>query len=547
MAEQEQTVDQQQEKAREKAEDDRYQRAEQQQAAYDDEYESRRETLSALALFQQDSVEQLAGGSRQNRRDYYQKLLSRLYIELRDLGASMLLDQLDAQLTQKHQGKCAMLVYSAVTQCYQMLVLDAPMADAANAVPDVFTAEREPMTWELLASYSADPELPVRASFTTRVRVLRSVSRLLYQARRDGRSAAPEEDALRARLQEYQLMAKMQDESLENAARQVEEANRKAEEARTGRAEEEIKPIKEKLLAEFEEKLKAQEAQFAQAGRAKFQEAFGQQQKAVRERMEDEARWAAQLFDDAGMQYDKLRQDFARMQEEQNARMQQWQTAIYQADTRMLGQCYVGMATKLGDAVDQAIAKLMKPEMSAEEAKPLLELRAVMLSQLTRLEYAMKRNGIPYKVVGGMKFFDRAEVKDMLAYLCVINNRADELRLQRIINNPPRGIGGKTLEMAQRQAAAAGVPLYTVVSDPYSYPSLEKSAAKLMAFTVVIEECAELLTTLSLPDFYEEVMLRTGYLKMLEEKDDVEARTRAAGPCSPDFSPADDVLAFAVS
>lgn len=90
MAEQEQTVDQQQEKAREKAEDDRYQRAEQQQAAYDDEYESRRETLSALALFQQDSVEQLAGGSRQNRRDYYQKLLSRLYIELRDLGASML-------------------------------------------------------------------------------------------------------------------------------------------------------------------------------------------------------------------------------------------------------------------------------------------------------------------------------------------------------------------------------------------------------------------------------------------------------------------------
>lgn len=386
MAEQEQTVDQQQEKAREKAEDDRYQRAEQQQAAYDDEYESRRETLSALALFQQDSVEQLAGGSRQNRRDYYQKLLSRLYIELRDLGASMLLDQLDAQLTQKHQGKCAMLVYSAVTQCYQMLVLDAPMADAANAVPDVFTAEREPMTWELLASYSADPELPVRASFTTRVRVLRSVSRLLYQARRDGRSAAPEEDALRARLQEYQLMAKMQDESLENAARQVEEANRKAEEARTGRAEEEIKPIKEKLLAEFEEKLKAQEAQFAQAGRAKFQEAFGQQQKAVRERMEDEARWAAQLFDDAGMQYDKLRQDFARMQEEQNTRMQQWQTAIYQADTRMLGQCYVGMATKLGDAVDQAIAKLMKPEMSAEEAKPLLELRAVMLSQLTRLE-----------------------------------------------------------------------------------------------------------------------------------------------------------------
>ena len=150
-----------------------------------------------------------------------------------------------------------------------------------------------------------------------------------------------------------------------------------------------------------------------------------------------------------------------------------------------------------------------------------------MNAQSNALEYAFKRSGVPYRIIGGIRFFDRAEVKDMLAYLCLINNRADDLRLRRILNNPPRGIGGKTLEMAQRQAAAAGVPLYTVVSDPYSYPSLEKSAAKLMAFTVVIEECAELLTTLSLPDFYEEVMLRTGYLNMLEEKDDVEARTRA--------------------
>lgn len=394
MSEQEQTVDQQQEKAREQAEDERYQQTEQQQAAYSDDYESRHETLSAMALFQQDASEQLAGGNRRNRRDYYQRLHSRLYTELRDLGSSMLLDRLDAQLTRNREGKCPMLLYSAVTQCYQMMVLDAPMADAANAVPDVFTAEREPMTWELLVSYPADPELPVRASFQTRVRVLRSVSRQLYEARREARNASPEEDVLRARLQDCYLTMKLQDESMKNAAKQVEEAQKKVEEIRNGQAEKELAPIKEKMLAEFEQKLKQQEAESAQAGRAKFQEAFGQQQKAVRERMEDEARWAAQLFDDAGAQYDKLRQDFARMQEEQNARMQQWQTAIYQADTRMLGQCYVGMATKLRDAVDVAIAKLMKPEMSAEEAKPLLELRATMLSQLTRLEYAMKRLGL---------------------------------------------------------------------------------------------------------------------------------------------------------
>ena len=147
-------------------------------------------------------------------------------------------------------------------------------------------------------------------------------------------------------------------------------------------------------------------------------------------------------------------------------------------------------------------------------------------AQSNALEYAFKRNSIPYRIIGGTRFFDRAEVKDMLAYLCVINNRADNLRLLRIINNPPRGIGAKTIEMASRQAEAAGVPLYTVISDPYSYPSLEKAAAKLMAFTVLIEDCAELLKTLSLPDFYEELLIRTGYVTMLEGKDDVESRGR---------------------
>ena len=148
-------------------------------------------------------------------------------------------------------------------------------------------------------------------------------------------------------------------------------------------------------------------------------------------------------------------------------------------------------------------------------------------AQSNALEYAFKRSGVPYRIIGGTRFFDRAEVKDMLAYLCLINNRADDLRLRRILNNPPRGIGPKTVEMAERQAAAAALPLYSIISDPYSYPSMEKAAQKLMAFTVMIEECAELLETESLADFYDEVLVRTGYLAMLEEKNDVESRTRA--------------------
>ncbi len=147
-------------------------------------------------------------------------------------------------------------------------------------------------------------------------------------------------------------------------------------------------------------------------------------------------------------------------------------------------------------------------------------------AQSNAMEYAFKRCGIPYRIIGGTRFFDRAEVKDMLAYLWVISNRADDLRLKRIINQPPRGIGAKTVETIERLCAASGKPLYSVVSDPYTYPAMERSAQKLMSFTVLIEECAELSRTLPLPDFYEELLIRTGYVKMLEEKDEVENRTR---------------------
>jgi len=148
-------------------------------------------------------------------------------------------------------------------------------------------------------------------------------------------------------------------------------------------------------------------------------------------------------------------------------------------------------------------------------------------AQSNALEHAMKRSGIPYRIIGGTRFFDRAEVKDMLAYLCVINNRADDLRLNRIINNPPRGLGAKALETVSRLAQAEGVPLYHVVSDPFSYAPLEKPAGKLLQFTALIEGLSQLLEVgMSLPDFYDEVMQRTGYIDMLQAKDTEENRGR---------------------
>ena len=148
-------------------------------------------------------------------------------------------------------------------------------------------------------------------------------------------------------------------------------------------------------------------------------------------------------------------------------------------------------------------------------------------AQSNALEFSLKRNGIPYRVFGGMRFFDRAEVKDMLSYLCVINNRNDDLRLHRIINNPPRGLGAKAIETADRLANAEGMGLYHVISDPYSYAPLEKSAKKFRAFTDMLDELDRMLDSgMSLPEFYDAVMDRTGYAMMLELKPTEENKTK---------------------
>ena len=148
-------------------------------------------------------------------------------------------------------------------------------------------------------------------------------------------------------------------------------------------------------------------------------------------------------------------------------------------------------------------------------------------AQSNALEYDLKRNGIPYRIIGGTRFFDRAEVKDMLAYLCVINNRSDDLRLKRIINNPPRGLGAKALDTVLRLAEAEGSPMYDVVSAPENYAPLDKAAGKLKQFSDMIEGLAGLLVAgMPLPEFYDQLLLRTGYARMLEEKPTEENKTR---------------------
>ena len=147
-------------------------------------------------------------------------------------------------------------------------------------------------------------------------------------------------------------------------------------------------------------------------------------------------------------------------------------------------------------------------------------------AQSNAMEYACKRNGVPYKIYGGLKFFDRAEVKDMLAYLCVINNPTDDLRLRRIINVPARKIGAATVDKAQLIAARYGLTLYDVLCRAEEFPELKSSAAKLKPFTDMIEEMRRRLPDCPLPEFYDYVCERSGYAPALREKDDVESRGR---------------------
>ena len=149
-----------------------------------------------------------------------------------------------------------------------------------------------------------------------------------------------------------------------------------------------------------------------------------------------------------------------------------------------------------------------------------------MNAQSNQIEQAFKRNGIPYRIIGGIRFFDRAEVKDMLAYLCAVNNPNDDLRLARIINNPPRGIGATTVDRAQAIAQAEGRSLWDVVNHARDWPELQKAAPRLGQFAELMSDLRKLSGELPLPDFYEELVQRTGYAVMLEQKNTVEDRTR---------------------
>ncbi len=129
------------------------------------------------------------------------------------------------------------------------------------------------------------------------------------------------------------------------------------------------------------------------------------------------------------------------------------------------------------------------------------------------LQTAFTKSGVPYRVIGDMGFYDRKEVKDMIAYLSVMSYSGDNLRLKRIINEPKRKIGTATVDAVEEIANLGGMSMYTVMQRADEYTSLGKSAEKLKAFVGLIEQIKEMYELPS--DLLREIFERSGYRAML--------------------------------
>ena len=133
---------------------------------------------------------------------------------------------------------------------------------------------------------------------------------------------------------------------------------------------------------------------------------------------------------------------------------------------------------------------------------------------------------IPYKIVGGVNFYARREIKDVLAYLKTIDNGKDDLAVRRIINVPKRGIGLTTINRIQESAASRGIGFYDALLGLDLIPGVARGAAKLEGFVALIEYFKGVAETLSLSDLLQEVIDKTGYIESLEAEGKEESETR---------------------
>ena len=148
-----------------------------------------------------------------------------------------------------------------------------------------------------------------------------------------------------------------------------------------------------------------------------------------------------------------------------------------------------------------------------------------MNAQSNLIEQSFIRSGIPYRMIGGHRFYDRKEIKDAMAYLYVVNNTADEIRLRRIINEPKRGIGETSLNAVFEIANGLGVEPFEVIRSADQYAKLSRAASKLMAFGKLIDSFREKMEIMPLADLLGVILDETGYtLSLANEPEKYQER-----------------------
>lgn len=141
-------------------------------------------------------------------------------------------------------------------------------------------------------------------------------------------------------------------------------------------------------------------------------------------------------------------------------------------------------------------------------------------AQSNAIENVLRSSGIPYRIVGGVKFYERKEIKDVLAYLAVINNHEDNLRLRRIINEPKRKIGDATISAVETLAEDEGSAMFYIMEHASEYTALSKSAGKFAAFVDMINKLGEMAKTEPVTETVKAMLEMSGYLDMLSADDE---------------------------
>ena len=148
-----------------------------------------------------------------------------------------------------------------------------------------------------------------------------------------------------------------------------------------------------------------------------------------------------------------------------------------------------------------------------------------MNAQSRAIEDILMREGIPYKVIGGLKFYERKEIKDIIAYLRLIHNSADNLSLKRIINEPKRGIGKTSIDQIQEISDKTGNSMYEIIRNAQEY-GLTRVYSNSRDFIEQMEYLKSKKDELKISDLIKETLNKTGYTKALENENSVEAETR---------------------